>query len=143
MARVVVRIARSAVIAALFLLVAVLGIASGVLFAYTGDLPKISDLDDYAPSTITRIYGTRGDIVGEFAIQRREVIPYDAISPKLRQAILAAEDDEFEQHVGLSIPRILMTLMKDVAAGDNERRREVMKPMARLIVGSIRRRVLS
>jgi penicillin-binding protein 1A len=114
-ARVVVRIARSAVIAALFLLAAVLGIASGVLFAYTGDLPKISDLDDYAPSTITRIYGTRGEIVGEFAIQRREVIPYDAISPKLRQAILAAEDDEFEQHVGLSIPRILMTLLKDVA----------------------------
>jgi penicillin-binding protein 1A len=114
-ARVVVRIARSAVIAALFLLAAVLGIASGVLFAYTGDLPKISNLDDYAPSTITRIYGTHGDVIGEFAIQRREVIPYDAISPKLRQAILAAEDDEFEQHVGLSIPRIVMALVKDVA----------------------------
>ncbi|HXG54830.1 MAG TPA: PBP1A family penicillin-binding protein [Vicinamibacterales bacterium] len=114
MARVVVRIARSAGIAALFLIAALLGIASGVVFAYTGDLPKISDLDDYAPSTITRLYGTRGEIIGEFAIQRREVIPYDAISPMLRQAILAAEDDEFEQHVGLSIPRIIVTLIKDI-----------------------------
>src|SRR5687767_2710987 len=115
MARVVVRVARGAGIALLFLLAAGLGVASGVLFAYSGDMPKISDLDDYAPSTITRIYGRQGEIVGEFAIQRREVIPYEAISPKLRQAILAAEDDEFEKHFGLSIPRILVTLAKDIA----------------------------
>lgn len=115
MAKVVVRIARSAGIVVLFLVAAGLGIASGVMFAYSGDMPKISDLDDYAPSTITRVYGRDGEVIGEFAIQRREVIPYEAISPKLRQAILAAEDAEFEQHFGLSIPRIVVTLMKDIA----------------------------
>ncbi len=114
MARVVVRIARSAGIAALFVVAALLGIASGVLFAYGGDLPKISALDDYAPSTISRVYGAGGEVVGEFAIQRREIIPYEAIPLKLRQAILAAEDDDFEQHVGLSIPRIAVTLVKDI-----------------------------
>ena len=67
-------------------------------------------------STTTRRARSRGstarsgEVVGEFAIQRRVVIPYEAISPKLRQAILAAEDDEFEQHFGLSIPRIIVTL---------------------------------
>jgi penicillin-binding protein 1A len=115
MARVVVRVARSAGIALLFLLAAGLGIASGVLFAYSDDVEKISELDDYAPSTITRVYARDGEIIGEFALQRREVIPYEAISPKLRQAILAAEDSEFEQHFGLSIPRIVVTLMKDIA----------------------------
>ena len=114
MARVVVRIARSAGLIALFLIAAILGVASGVLFAYAGDMPKISELDDYAPSTITRIYGSRGEVVGEFAIQRREVIPYEAISPKLRQAIIAAEDADFEQHFGLSIPHIAVTLVKDI-----------------------------
>ncbi len=116
MARVVVRVARGAGIALLFILAAGLGVASGVMFAYSGDMPKISELDDYAPSTITRIHGAGGEIIGEFAIQRREVIPYEAISPKLRQAILAAEDDEFEKHFGLSIPRIIVTLGKDIAA---------------------------
>ena len=29
-----------------------------MIFAYAGDLPQISALDDYAPSTITRVYGT-------------------------------------------------------------------------------------
>jgi len=114
LARVAVRIARRAGIALLFVIAAMLGIASGVLFAFADDGEKISALDDYAPSTITRVYGAQGEVVGEFAVQRREIIPYEAISPKLRQAILAAEDDEFEQHVGLSIPRIAVTLVKDI-----------------------------
>jgi penicillin-binding protein 1A len=106
--------ARRAGIVALFLLAAAMGIASGVIFAYAGDLPRISALDDYAPSTISRVYGARGDIVGEFAIERREVIPYERISPYLEQAILAAEDHSFYQHIGLSIPRIVVTLIKDI-----------------------------
>jgi penicillin-binding protein 1A len=114
MARYIIRIARRAGIVILFTISALLGVASGVFFAYAGDLPRISALDDYAPSTISRVYGAHGEIVGEFAIQRREVIPYEAISPKLKQAILAAEDATFEQHFGLSIPRILATLAKDV-----------------------------
>jgi penicillin-binding protein 1A len=110
----VVKLARRAGIVALFIIAAVLGIATGVLFAYGGDLPQISALDDYAPSTISRVYGARGEIIGEFAIQRREVIEYDDMAPKLREAILAAEDSEFEQHFGLSIPRIVVTLVKDI-----------------------------
>ena len=107
-------IARRAGIVALFVIAAILGTVSGVFFAFAGDLPQISALDDYAPSTISRVYGARGEVIGEFAIQRREVIPYEAISPRLKQAILAAEDSEFEQHFGLSIPRIVVTLMTDI-----------------------------
>ena len=73
----------------------------------------------------------RRRVVGEFAMQRREVIPYDAISPKLRQAIIAAEDDEFEQHFGLSIPRIVVTLMKDIAERAQGGRRQHADPAAR------------
>jgi penicillin-binding protein 1A len=114
MARYVVRLAKSAGIVILFLLAAFLGTVSGVLFAFAGDLPQISALDDYAPSTITRVYGSRGEVVGEFSTQRRVVIPYEAISPRLRQAIIAAEDADFEQHFGLSIPHIFLAGTKAV-----------------------------
>jgi penicillin-binding protein 1A len=117
MATYIIRFARRAGIILLFAMSASLGVASGVFFAYGGDIPRISALDDYAPSTISRVYGAHGEIVGEFAIQRREVIPYEAISPKLKQAILAAEDATFEQHFGLSIPRIIVSLMKDIFEG--------------------------
>ena len=114
MATYALKLARRAGLIALFLIAAILGITTGVIFAYAGDLPQISALDDYAPSTITRVYGGRGEIIGEFAIQRREVIPYEAISPNLRHAVMAAEDAQFEQHFGLSIPRIVVTLIKDI-----------------------------
>ncbi len=114
MARYVVRLAKGAGVVILFLLAAFLGTVSGVLFAFAGDLPQISALDDYAPSTITRVYGSRGEVVGEFSTQRRVVIPYEAISPRLRQAIIAAEDADFEQHFGLSIPHIFLAGTKAV-----------------------------
>jgi penicillin-binding protein 1A len=114
MARYVVRLAKSAGLIILFVLAAFLGTVSGVIFAFAGDLPAISALDDYAPSTITRVYGARGDLVGEFSTQRRVVVPYEAISPKLRQAIIAAEDADFEQHFGLSVPHIFIAASRAV-----------------------------
>src|SRR5262249_47513946 len=98
----VVRVARQAGIAALFILAAMLGILGGVLFAYAGDLPQISVLDDYTPSTITRVYAANGQVIGEFATQRRIVVGYDEISPLLRHAIVATEDAEFERHFGIN-----------------------------------------
>ena len=114
MANYVIRIARSATIVALFAVAALLGILSGVLFAFAGDLPEISALDNYNPSTITRVYAANGSVIGEFAVQRRLVIGYDDISPRLREAIISAEDADFNSHFGLSISRILITLLRDV-----------------------------
>ena len=77
MATYVIKVVRGAGIAALFIIAAMLGILSGVLFAYAGDLPQISALDDYTPSTITRVTASNGQVVGEFATQRRVVVGYD------------------------------------------------------------------
>ena len=114
MATYVLRLARNAGIVILFVIAAVAGTATGVVFAFAGDLPQISALDDYSPSTITRVYGAHGDVVGEFAIQRRTIIRYQDIPPVLRNAILAAEDDGFFQHFGLSIPHIALAAAKDL-----------------------------
>src|SRR6476469_8184509 len=119
MAHVVVRVARNAGIVALFIVAAMAGILSGVLFAYAGDLPKISALDDYAPSTITRVYSAQNQLIGEFATQRRVVVGYDDINPLLRQGIIATEDAEFEKHVGINLKRIIVAAATDVI----ERRR--------------------
>ena len=109
MARYVVRLAKSAGLIILFVMAAVLGTVTGVLFAFAGDLPQISALDDYAPNTITRVFDFKGETIGEFATERRIVVPYEQISPLLRQAIIAAEDQTFEDHLGVSIPRLFVT----------------------------------
>ena len=116
LAHVVLKVARNAGIVALFIVVAMLGILSGVMFAYAGDLPQVSALDNYSPSTITRIYASGGQVIGEFATQRRVVVGYDDINPLLRQAIIATEDAEFDRHFGINIWRMV------VAAVDRHRR---------------------
>ncbi|RPJ71826.1 MAG: PBP1A family penicillin-binding protein [Acidobacteria bacterium] len=117
MAHIVLRIARHAGLVALFLLAGALGIVTGILFAYAGDLPRISALDDYSPNTITRVLASSGQVVAEFATERRVVVKYEDMSPRLREAILSAEDAGFDRHVGVSISRIFITAVEDVVKG--------------------------
>src|SRR6202158_3934557 len=117
----VIKYARNAGIIALFVGAAGLGIVSGVVFVYASDLPEISALDSYAPSTITRVTAANRQVIGEFATERRVVVGYDDIAPQLRQAIIAAEDGDFDRHFGLSIPSIAVRLMRDLVQGVEDR----------------------
>ncbi len=110
----VIRFAGHAGLAALFISVALLGILSGVMFAYAGDLPLISGLDDYAPSAITRVYASNGETLAEFATERRFVISYDEIAPHLRNAIISAEDKDFNNHFGLSVPAMVARVSSNI-----------------------------
>jgi penicillin-binding protein 1A len=106
------RLVRSFGIVALFLAAALAGTASGVLFAFAGDLPKIEALDDYSPGTITRVLGRNGALVGEFANERRVLVTYEQIPDVLRQAIIASEDGDFFTHGGLDLSRIGVTAVR-------------------------------
>ena len=114
MAHYVIRIARNATIVVLFILAAMLGILSGVMFAYAGDLPAITSLDNYNPSTITRVLAANGQVIGEFATQRRVIVGYDDINPVLRQAIIATEDADFDKHFGINVWRIFSAAAVDI-----------------------------
>lgn len=112
-------VARLATIALLFILAAMAGTAAGVLFASSDDLPEVSALDSYAPSTITRVLDRSGAPLGDFAVERRVVVRYEDIPLQLRQAILAAEDAGFFEHSGLSVSRMVLALVRDVTSRGN------------------------
>ena len=131
--RLVLRIGLQAILVALFVVAALLGTLTGVVFAYANDLPRISALDNYQPNTITRVYARDGAVIGEFATERRVVIGYDDMAPVLRQAILASEDADFEQHFGLSVSRIIITAVKDVLTGQRYGASTITQQLARLL----------
>lgn len=110
------RLLRGFGIVVLFLATAVAGTAGGVLFAFAGDLPEIEALDDYTPGVITRVIGRDGSIVGEFASERRQIIGYDDIPLVLRQAIMAAEDQDFETHGGIHPLLMAWAAVNDVVS---------------------------
>ena len=113
----VVRIPLAVVVATLFIITAALGATSGVLFAYAEDLSTISALDDYVPSTISRLLARDGRTVGEFAVQRRDLISYENMAPRLREAIIATEDGDFENHIGLDIRRTVVAVVRSLIPG--------------------------
>src|SRR5688572_17590768 len=131
--RLVLRIGLQAGLIVLFTVAALLGTLSGVLFAYGTDLPQISALDDYRPNTITRLLARDGQVIGEFATERRVVIGYDDMAPVLRQAIIASEDAGFEQHFGLSVSRIIITAIKDVVYGQRAGASTITQQAARIL----------
>lgn len=104
-------------IGSLFLVTAAAGLATGALFAFADDLPAISALDDYRAGTITRVLAADGQVIGDFATERRDVVGYDDFAPVLRDAVIAVEDAGFNQHVGLSMSRIAITAARDAMTG--------------------------
>ena len=78
-----------------------LGLTVGAVFyMYGRDLPSYEVLSQYAPKTISRIYSGEGNIIDEFAIERRLFTPAEEIPDIVKQAFVSAEDKNFYSHSG-------------------------------------------
>jgi penicillin-binding protein 1A len=100
-----------------FLLLCAIGVgaAVGLLFVYSSDLPEIRALEDYRPNVVTELYGDDGQMIGSFALQRRILVTYQQIPKVLKDAVLTTEDQHFEEHWGVDIPRVLQAASHDIA----------------------------
>ncbi len=100
----------------LFVLVCLLGIPAGFIFANAVRMPIVKSLQDYEPAIITRIYDRAGVPFAEYSIQKRIVVSRKEISPWLARAILATEDSEFYKHGGINPKAIFRAAVKDAIA---------------------------
>src|SRR5262249_15613156 len=51
---------------------------------FSRDLPQRLDvLTNYQPQTASRVYSADGELIGEFYLERRVVVPYSAIPPNV------------------------------------------------------------
>jgi penicillin-binding protein 1A len=91
-----------------------LGVGLGLLFVYTADLPEIHALEDYRPNVVTELYADDGQSIGTFALQRRILLTYDQIPATLKDAIISTEDQHFEEHFGIDLPRVAQAAYRDV-----------------------------
>ena len=72
----------------------------GVIYMYGRDLPSYETLSQYTPKTISRIYSGEGQIIDEFAVERRLFTPAEEIPDIVKQAFISAEDKNFYEHGG-------------------------------------------
>ena len=92
------------------------GVAAGLLFVYSSDLPQIRALEDFQPDVVTELYADDGQTIGNFALQRRVLLTYEQYPQVLKDAILTTEDQHFEQHWGVDFTRVAGAAWKDILA---------------------------
>ena len=93
-----------------------MAITAGYLY-FAGNLPKLSILSDYQPPLVSRVYNTDGQLLAEYADEHRILAPFEAIPKRLRNAFLAAEDQQFYEHPGINPARIFSAALANLRAG--------------------------
>src|SRR3990170_6403910 len=94
-----------------------LAVAAGVLLqTFNADLPDYDSLAQYEPPVMTRIHAADGQLVAEYARERRLYLPIQAIPDRVKAAFLSAEDKNFYQHAGLDYYGIARAVLQNVEA---------------------------
>ncbi len=105
---------------------AFLGLIAGVggtvyvISYYSRDLPDYSQLKDYKPPVVTRLYAGDGRLMEEYAQEKRAFVPIEAIPDIVKQAFISAEDKNFYDHQGLdylAIARAAVTNVRNLGTG--------------------------
>jgi penicillin-binding protein 1A len=95
-----------------------------VFYQFGKDLPDTQVLENYEPPITTRISAGDGQIIAEYAKEKRIFVPYDEIPPLVVRAYIAAEDKRFFNHKGVDVQgliRAILTNVKVLATGQNRR----------------------
>ena len=82
------------------------------LWYYGKGLPDYKQLADYQPPTATRIHAGDGQLIKEYAREKRVFVPIQSIPKELIHGFIAAEDQNFYSHYGvdpLALARAMAT----------------------------------
>jgi penicillin-binding protein 1A len=90
------------------------GVLAGLLLVYSTDLPQVTELEHYRPSTITQLYDDQDRVVGQFSLQRRVIDGYNDFPKVLRDALISTEDKDFERHWGVDLWRVFGAAWRDI-----------------------------
>jgi penicillin-binding protein 1A len=90
------------------------GAVLGTFIALRQNLPSVSELEEYEPNIITSIFADDGEVIGEYALEKRIEVPLEVIPDVLLNAIIATEDPRFYTHDGLDWRGVLRSLWEDI-----------------------------
>jgi penicillin-binding protein 1A len=110
--------------AALGIVMAVAGASSVfyLLWHYGRDLPDYQQLAHYEPPVTTRVYAGDGQLIAEFARERRLFVPVAAMPKPVIAAFLSAEDKNFFSHPGIDALGVIRAIVQNIGSYGQNRR---------------------
>jgi penicillin-binding protein 1A len=91
------------------IIVAVFGIAK-----INVTLPDYRQLETYEPPVTTRLFAGDGQVMMEYAAEKRLFVPIDKIPDMVKQAFISAEDKHFYEHGGIDYIGIIRAVLNNV-----------------------------
>tara|TARA_B110000211_G_scaffold69658_1_gene80455 strand:+ start:3050 stop:5398 length:2349 start_codon:yes stop_codon:yes gene_type:complete len=91
---------------------------------FSSGLPDYKKLETYEPPVSSRVYANNGDLIAEYAIEKRLFIPYEAIPKPIINAFLSAEDKNFFAHPGIDPRGIIRAVINNFKNIVNDKRLE-------------------
>ena len=113
----------------IFILILSFGLLSAfsilaVLWAFSNNLPDYKFLKSYKPSVSSKVYSGDGELVNDFSTEKRIFVPYNAISEKVINSFLSAEDKNFYSHPGVDAKGVLRATINNISNITSSRRLE-------------------
>jgi penicillin-binding protein 1A len=96
------------------LFLALAAAAAWIVSDISADVPSYEVLNDYSPPIMTRVHASDGQLIAEFARERRMYLPIESIPERLIQAVLSAEDKNFYSHSGLDYFGIARAALQNI-----------------------------
>ncbi len=88
---------------------------SGSAFFYFGKtLPDHEMLSAYQSPITSRLYAEDGELIDEYALQKRSFIELEYIPKHIQDAFLTAEDSNFYYHSGIDVSAIIRAVWQNV-----------------------------
>lgn len=103
-------------------LIAGIGGIAFVINYYGKDLPDYSQLQKYEPNIITRIYAGDGNLLAEYAQEKRVFVPIQKMPDIVKQAFLSAEDKNFYDHNGVDLKAVTRAVVINLRNAGKGRR---------------------
>jgi len=113
----------------IFILILSFGLLSvfsviAILWAFSNNLPDYKFLKNYKPSVSSKVYSGDGELVNDFSTEKRIFVPYNAISTKVINSFLSAEDKNFYSHPGVDAKGVLRAIINNISNIASSRRLE-------------------
>ena len=104
----------------IFILILSFGLLSAlsiiaVLWAFSNNLPDYKFLKNYKPAVSSKVYSGDGELVNDFSSEKRIFVPYKAISKKVINSFLSAEDKNFFYHPGVDAKGVLRAVVNNIS----------------------------
>ena len=113
------QILKWSIVPILLLLALAGGHVTGHLILKTGRNHTLMDrLKSFKPKLITKVYDINGQMIGTFSREKRELITYKEIPQSFINGLVATEDSQFFNHIGVDPLGVMRAAINNVLAGE-------------------------